>query len=165
MLRRALKEFGLTSEQYEIIPFPIEAPEYINRYVSRNVTIYMGICDEWAEKEKEALEKQGFKVEVLWQRTLENIGITGAEVRNSIIRNEKWSHLVPKAIYEYVVEQKLDERIRKLAGKAQEDEKSEAEIEEPVVEPKEDPIQEKKTDEAVKGTKDDGEPECVLEKI
>lgn len=126
MLRRALREFGLTSEQYEIVPFPIEAPEYVSQYVSEHATIYMGICDECGKREKQMLEQQGFKVEVLWERTLENIGITGAEVRNSIIRNEKWSHLVPKSIYEYVIEQKLDERIRNLAGQAEKAEQEEA---------------------------------------
>lgn len=42
---------------------------------------------------------------------------TATLIREKIIRGEKWQHLVPKQVYEYILEINGDERLRELYGK------------------------------------------------
>lgn len=114
MIQNALMDFGVKREEFDIIPFPINRPEYILQYAPKDATFFMSICDEWGEEKKKVLEGLGVKVEVLWNRTTETKGTTATEVRKHIVNGTPWSHLVPKTTYEYIIANGLDERIKSL---------------------------------------------------
>lgn len=116
MIRDAMLEFGVPREEFEIVPFPINAPEYIAQYAPRCATYYMSICDEWGEDKYRTLTGLGLKVEVLWKKPAEEKGTTATEVRKLIIEGKPWSHLVPKSVYAYIAEHELDKRIIRLSG-------------------------------------------------
>ena len=50
MIRLAMEEFGVPASEYEIMPFPINRPEYITQYVPEDGVYYLGICDGWEEE-------------------------------------------------------------------------------------------------------------------
>lgn len=114
MIQNAMLDFGVKREEFDIIPFPINRPEYILQYAPKDATFFMSICDEWGEEKKKILENLGVKVEVLWNRTPETKGTTATEVRRHILNDTPWMHLVPKTTYEYIMANELDERIKLL---------------------------------------------------
>ncbi len=113
MIENTLLEFGVQREAFDIIPFPINRPDILLDYTPEDARYFMTIHDAWGEEKYQILTKLGLDVEVLWNRPLSEKGITGAEVRRKIGFYKQWDHLVPKAVYEYIVEKKIDERIIK----------------------------------------------------
>lgn len=112
MIRDALLDFKVPREDFDIVPFPLERPEYLWQYVPKDATYFLSICDEWTEKNQKMFESRGMKTEVLWKRAPEEKGTTGTQIRQRILAAEKWSDLVPKTVYEYVKEHGIDNRIK-----------------------------------------------------
>lgn len=114
MIKGAMREFKVPESEYEIIPFPINYPEYIFQYAPKDATYFMGLCDAWDEEKYKILTSLGAKIEVLWRRDPENKGITSSWVRSCIATDQEWAHMVPKSVYAYLTEHHLDERIKRL---------------------------------------------------
>ena len=114
MIRGAMKEFNVPESEYDIVPFPINYPEYLLQYVPRDAVYYMGMYDEWDEEKYKTLKDLGLDIEVLWKRAPEEKGVTASWVRSCIATNQEWAHLVPKSVYYYLTEHRLDERIGRL---------------------------------------------------
>jgi len=150
MIRGALKEFGVPEEQYEIIPFPISYPEYITQYAPEDAVYYMGICDEWDREKYRILSELGLKIHVLWEKDIENKGITGSMIRKLIATDQDWAKYVPKSVYAYMKEQELDKRVKRLELMR---------IEEKMV------IEGKKTEEILQPEENTNEAVPVLERI
>lgn len=117
MIQGALAGFGIKREEYEIVPFPINRPEYITQYVPENAVHYVGIYDEWSEERYQRLVQQKLNVVVLWRKNPEEKGLVATDVRMAIERGENWQNLVPKSVYEYVISHGIDQRIREYARK------------------------------------------------
>lgn len=120
MIRNSLLEFGVKREEFEIIPFPVSRPELVAQYAPEDAVYYISICGEWDREKKKILSSLGLKTEILWERTGEEKGITGTELRALIAGDGAWRQYVPKAAAEYLTEHGLDERIKNIfaAGSA-----------------------------------------------
>ena len=114
MIRGAMAEFRVPESEYDILPFPINCPEYIPQYAPKDAVFYMGLCDEWDEEKYKILRSLGLEVEVLWRKPPEEKGVTSSWVRSCIATDQEWAHLVPKSVYAYLTEHHLDERIKRL---------------------------------------------------
>lgn len=114
MIRGAMKEFNVPESEYDILPFPINCPEYLLQYVSNDAVYYMGVCDAWDEEKNKILRSLGLKTEILWRKKPEDKGITASWVRSCIATDHEWAHLVPKSVYRYLTEHDLDQRIKRL---------------------------------------------------
>ena len=110
MLRDTLLSFGVPREEFEIIPFPIDRVEYLGQYLPE--VCFMSICDEWTANNEKRFEKLGIPVEVLWRRTKEEKGVSGSQIRQRILADEKWDDLVPKTVFDYVLSHGIDDRIK-----------------------------------------------------
>ena len=108
-------DFGVSADQFEIVPFPIERQEYILQYTPKDAEYYISIFDAEDAEKYEIYKSMGLTVDVLWQRGEDEKVITGTQVRRAIAKGEDWSQLVPKTAYEYMVQNQLDERIKKLS--------------------------------------------------
>lgn len=113
MIKKTLLDFGVRKEEFGIIPFPINRPDILLEYAPEDARYFMTIHDGWGEEKYQILASLGLDVEVLWKRSLTEKGITGAEVRRNIGFYKQWDHLVPKSVYEYITEKRIDERIVK----------------------------------------------------
>lgn len=116
MVKAALKEAGLSREEFEVIPFPIGKPELIPYYVPKPITCFITIYDAWGESKRSRLSNLGYDVQILWQVSQEEKGISASEIRSAIVSGKEWKHLVPDAVYEYIAQHGIDERIRKING-------------------------------------------------
>lgn len=114
MIQGALREFGVPDSEYDIIPFPINRPEYILQYTPKDAVYYMAICDEWDEEKYKILRSLGLDTEILWRKEAQDKGITSSWIRSCIALDEEWAHLVPKSVYRYLTDNRLDERIKRL---------------------------------------------------
>lgn len=114
MIRGAMAEFGVPESEYDIIPFPINTPEYILNYSPKDAVYYLTIYDAWGEEKYKILQELGVLVEVLWRKDGSEKGITSSEIRRHIALGEEWSSLVPKSVYCYLTENGLDQRIARL---------------------------------------------------
>lgn len=114
MIRGAMREFNVSENEYDIIPFPISCPEYILQYAPKDAVYYMGMYDEWDEEKYKILRSLGLNIDVLWHKTLEEKGITGSWVRSCIATDQEWAHMVPKSVYRFLTENGLDKKIKRL---------------------------------------------------
>lgn len=114
MIRGAMKEFKVPESEFDIIPFPINRPEYITEYSPKDAVYYMGICDEWDEEKYKILKGLGLDVDVLWRRNQDEKGVTASLIRRYIATGQEWADLVPKSVYSYITKRHLDERIKRL---------------------------------------------------
>lgn len=114
MLKGSLREFKVPDSEYEIIPFPINFPEYILNYSPSEAVYYVGICDEWDRKKKDILESLNLNVEVLWEKNPEDKGISAAKVREAIALEQPWKEYVPNFAADYIESHDLVKRITRL---------------------------------------------------
>ena len=69
MITASMVEAGIPRDQFTVVPFPIEAPERIPNFVPDEVTFFQTIYDQWGRQKVESLQKMGYRVEVMWERT------------------------------------------------------------------------------------------------
>lgn len=120
MVRDSLMDAGLERGRFDIIPFPIEAPERIANFAPPEGVYYMTIYDGWGRYKHEVLRKLGLRVEVLWVRDDSQRLTSGTEIRARIARGEPWRTLVPPAVYRYITGHGLDRRLREAAAGTEE---------------------------------------------
>jgi nicotinamide mononucleotide adenylyltransferase len=96
LITEALHEAGLDRGDFRVLPFPIEAQETLGEFLPRDVPVLTTICEPWNRVKVEALQRAGYKVEVLWEH--ESKTVTGQEVRELIARRDPaYLNLVPNA--------------------------------------------------------------------
>jgi len=117
MVRDTLLENGLELPEFSIVPFPINVPELLKYYVPMDALFFLSIYDGWGRQKKEYLESLGLKVHVLWEVTLEEKGLSGSDIRNSMLKGEPWEHLLPVAVVKLVKKWKIITRIRESSKK------------------------------------------------
>lgn len=73
----------------------------------------MTIYDEWGEEKLKSLRDDlKLNVEVLWKVTLEEKGISASDIRKCIQEGKEWKQFVPNFVYDYIINNKLDKRIK-----------------------------------------------------
>jgi len=117
MIRETLLENGLILSEFSIVPFPINVPELLKYYVPMNVVFFLSIYDDWGRQKKKYLESLGLKVHVLWEVPLEKKGLSGSDIRESMLKDEPWGHLVPPATAKLVKEWGIIKRLIDLSSK------------------------------------------------
>lgn len=110
MVETALLAAGLTPDRLQIVPFPHSFPERLRYYVPPEAVHLLTIYDDWGEAKLSRLRSLGFTVEVMWRR--EHKPISGAMVRDRILRNSGWEELVPPAVAAVIKQHGIDARIR-----------------------------------------------------
>jgi nicotinamide mononucleotide adenylyltransferase len=116
MVREALLGAQVGSDSFSVVPFPINIPELYRYYVPLDAVFFMTICDEWGRRKFDLLSAQGLKVEVMWERSPETKGITGAQVRQCMIAGEPWEHLVPESTAVLVRKWNLENRLKIISS-------------------------------------------------
>lgn len=127
MIRLALLEKGYSLSRFTFVPFPIDSFYCVNteeevaafkakmfNFVPKEATYFITIYDDWGKDKYEKLTKLISKsqIDLMWTRSLDKKPISGSLVRNSIKNGKEWKDLVPNAVYQYIIENHLDERIK-----------------------------------------------------
>jgi len=117
MVKEALLEEGLKFSQFSIVPFPINVPELLKYYAPMDAVFFLSIYDGWGRQKKEYLESLGLKVHVLWEVPLEEKGLSGSDIRNSMLKGEPWEHFLPTTVVKLVKKWDILTRISELSKK------------------------------------------------
>jgi len=118
LIREALAEQGVSLQEFSLVPFPINVPELIRYYVPQDAVFFLTIYDSWGRKKLELMNSMGFRTELLWERTPQEKGITGEQVRTKMLLGEPWEHLVPPSTAALLKAWDLPGRLRSLCGDA-----------------------------------------------
>ncbi|MCZ6672423.1 MAG: nicotinate-nucleotide adenylyltransferase [Verrucomicrobia bacterium] len=114
IVQASLLEAGLGWEDFMVVPFPINKPEYIKYYVPTDATFFMTIYDKWGHAKRELLENQGFRVEVLCEEESRDGTISSTQIRERMAHSGPWEKLVPEAAARVIKQRKLDQRVARL---------------------------------------------------
>ena len=114
MIQGALFEKGYKSNQFCIVPFPINFPELWHYYVPQDATYFVAIYDEWEERKLAMFLSYGLKTEILFKKNIEEKQISGTMVRQFIADNGTWEKFVPKQTIKIINEFGIEERIKNL---------------------------------------------------
>jgi nicotinamide-nucleotide adenylyltransferase len=114
MVRAVLAEAGLSDRDLSVVPFPINLPERYRSYIPLDATFFLTIYDEWGRRKKQMFESMGLEVEILWERSPQEKGLSGAEIRERMASGEAWEHMVPPAAQRLMHAWDIPARLRKL---------------------------------------------------
>lgn len=102
MVREALIEAGVAYRDFTIVPFPINLPELYFCYVPKEAVFFVSIYDAWGRKKRNTFVRLGLRTHVLWEVSPEEKGLSGSDLRQAIVTNQPWEHLVPPAVVRLV---------------------------------------------------------------
>ena len=112
MIKLALLEAGVKREDFEIVPYPIERPEILYNYVPLHATSFFTIYDKWGYEKLHRLSELGYGTVVLFDNREKKMCST--EIREKIVADEDWKQMVPNAVYEYILENGLTEKVKQI---------------------------------------------------
>lgn len=112
MVKLALLGAGLKREDFEIVPFPIERPEILYNYVPLEATSFFTIYDEWGYEKLHRLKELGYGTIVLFDDREKKMCST--EIRQKILVGDEWKHMVPEAVYEYILKNDLTDKVKQV---------------------------------------------------
>ncbi len=111
IIRAVLPEAGIDHAEFSIVPFPINFPELYGYYVPLDAVFYLTIYDDWGKRKLNLFQSLGLRVEVLWEKSPEQKGISAKEVRKRIAEAEAWEHFVPPAAASVIKEMGIAARL------------------------------------------------------
>ncbi|MFX0041563.1 MAG: nicotinate-nucleotide adenylyltransferase [Candidatus Hodarchaeota archaeon] len=117
MIQEAFKEKGFKLSEFSVVPFPINIPELIKYYVPMDAVFFLSIYDDWGRKKKKNLESLGLNVHVLWEVSLEEKGLSSSDIRDAMINNKPWEHLVPSIVVKLMKEWHIINRLKEISLK------------------------------------------------
>lgn len=115
LVKTVLETEGLKPHQFSVVPFPVNFPERYKYYVPMEAVFFLTIYDEWGKKKLRYFQEQGLRTHVLWEVPREQKGISASEIRELMIKNEPWEHLVPYSISVLLNKWGVPDRIREIA--------------------------------------------------
>jgi nicotinamide-nucleotide adenylyltransferase len=117
MTQAALIEQGLRLTEFSIVPFPINVPELIKYYVPLDAIFFLTIYDDWGRQKREYLQSLGLKIHVLWEVPIEQKGLSSSDIRESMMKGEKWEHHVPSSVAKLMKQWKIAKRLKQMRSK------------------------------------------------
>jgi nicotinamide-nucleotide adenylyltransferase len=116
LVRAALAEAGVPADDYTIVPFPVNVPELYIHYVPMDATFFLTIYDDWGREKLARFQALGLRTRVLWERSAQEKGLSGQEVRRRMIAGEDWRPLVPASVARLLEAWRVPERLRATAA-------------------------------------------------
>ncbi len=110
MVKLALLEAGLKREDFEIVPYPIERPEILYNYVPLEATSFFTIYDDWGYEKLHRLGELGYGTHVLFDTR--DKAMCSTEIREKIVNEQDWKQMVPPAVYKYIIENNLIDKVK-----------------------------------------------------
>ena len=117
MIQAALLEQGLSLSEFSIVPLPINVPELIKYYVPLDAIFFLTIYDEWGQQKKKYFQDLGLKIHVLWEVPLNKKGLSSSDIRETMIKNGKWEHLLPSSVVNLMDEWNIAQRLKEINSK------------------------------------------------
>ena len=84
-------------------------------YVPLSATSFFTIYDDWGYEKLHRLGELGYGTYVLFDKREK--AMCSTEIRQKIFNGEDWSKMVPKAVYDYIMDNGLTEKVIRLLQK------------------------------------------------
>ena len=98
LVNEVLQAQGINSNEFSVVPFPINMPELYKYYVPMDALFFLTIYDDWGTKKLNIFKSLGLNTHVLWEVPLEKKGISAAEIRRLMVDGKPWEHMVPACV-------------------------------------------------------------------
>lgn len=118
LVKTALKEEGLTLDEFSVVPLPINLPDHYHYYVPMDAVFFMTIYDDWGRQKRRYFESLGLNVHVLWEIPHEQKGISASDIRSRILSGRPWEHMVPPCVAALLKKWNIKDRLRKIRQQA-----------------------------------------------
>jgi nicotinamide mononucleotide adenylyltransferase len=93
MIDAALTRAGVPGDRYDVVPFPLDAPETWSSYIPLETTQVVRVYSEWESVKAAGLAGGGYPVLELQGDIASRV--SGTEVRSALREGRAWQHLVP----------------------------------------------------------------------
>lgn len=113
-IQAALLEQGVNLSEFSIVPFPINYPNLIKYYVPIDAIFFLTIYDNWGRQKREYFKSQGLKIHVLWEIPLEKKGLSSSNIRELMIKEKAWEHLVPHSVVKLLKKWNIALRLKEI---------------------------------------------------
>ena len=114
MVKAALLGAGIPREDFEIVPYPIERPKVLPNYIPLSATSFFTIYDQWGYEKLHRLSELGYDTFVIPRGEK---GMCSTEIRTKIVDDDDWKYMVPEAVYNYIIENNLTEKVKQALSK------------------------------------------------
>ncbi len=117
LITAMLKAHGVPATEFACMPFPIDQPKELVRLVPRELTCFVTIYDQWNREKVRLLRDLGYRVEILYERSIDQKIYSGTEIRASLLAADAdWRRLVPEEVARILIDMGVPRRLRQLAG-------------------------------------------------
>lgn len=116
LVRCVLEQAGIGPQEYSVVPFPVNFPRLYSHYVPLNACFFLTIYDAWGREKLRTFRALDLSTEVLWEKDPEDKKISASTVRDRMMAEDPWMHLVPSACARLMQEWNIPDRLRHLAG-------------------------------------------------
>jgi nicotinamide mononucleotide adenylyltransferase len=112
LVREALLEAGVSAREFDIVPFPVSSPELYRYYVPLDAVFFLTIYDDWGRRKRSLFQSLGLRCDVMWERPLQDKGLSGREIRRAMARGDAWKDRVPPAVRRLLESWDIEARLR-----------------------------------------------------
>jgi nicotinamide mononucleotide adenylyltransferase len=116
LVKETLMDMGLTMHEFTIVPLPINLPDLYQCYVPMDAVFFISIYDDWGRRKLENFQNLGLKTHVLWEVSKDEKGISAADIRDAMVQDRPWEHLVPACVAEIMKRWDIPGRLKKMQG-------------------------------------------------
>lgn len=95
LVRAVLEAAGCPAASFSIVPLPISFPQLYRHYVPLDALFFVSIYDDWGRRKLEFFKQMHLETHVLWEVAPQDKGISAQHVRDLMLQDAPWQHLVP----------------------------------------------------------------------
>jgi nicotinamide-nucleotide adenylyltransferase len=114
LVKEVLLQAGLDWRDFTIVPLPINLPERYQYYVPMDAVFFLSIYDDWGRRKLQYFESLGLRTHVLWEVPTERKGISAVDIRQKMMADQPWEHLVPTCVPPRMKAWGIPERLKRL---------------------------------------------------
>lgn len=114
MVQKVLLDANLDLHCVSIVPFPINFPELYQYYLPTDAVFFLSIYDDWGRRKLHYFQSLNLAVHVLREVNIERKGISAGDIRQRMITDQPWEHLVPACLPPLIHAWGIPERLKKL---------------------------------------------------
>jgi nicotinamide mononucleotide adenylyltransferase len=114
MITEALNEQGVSSNEFSVVPFPVNFPDMYRYYVPMEALFFLTIYDTWGKKKLDYFKSLGLHTHILWEVPPEDKGISATDIRFRMMDDRPWEHLVSESSASLLKEWKIADRLKDL---------------------------------------------------
>ena len=116
MVTEALKELGVESNEFSVVPFPVNFPDMYKYYVPMDALFFLTIYDSWGRRKLDYFHSLGLNTHIIREVPREQKGISASDIRFYLMEGKSWDHLVPNSTASLLKEWNIADRMKHLSG-------------------------------------------------